>query len=130
MKLQLFAIGWTNTLIELLILCAILALLVGIIAGTGGGCNRSDGVRVGTLTKFSYKGIWNATKSWEGCLAMEGVATGDCTLAVNWNFSVLDKAVAEQLESKMGQPVRLRYRQTLFYAPWKRSTAYLVIRVE
>ena len=118
------------TLVEFLIVCAIVALLAAIVVRGTGGCSRSDGTRVGTLTKFSYKGIWSATKSWEGCLAMEGVATGDRTLAVNWEFSVLDKAVAEQLEARVGQQVRVRYRQTLVYAPWKRSTTYLITRVE
>lgn len=76
----------------------------------------SDGVRVGTIQKFSSKGM--VTKSWEGELVMEGVklkagAEGGTRGGNVWAFSVIDPAVAKVIdESTMtGAPIALRYCQ-------------------
>lgn len=61
------------TIIELLVVTAIIATIASVVMGMGGGCSRSEGTRVGTLTKFSYKGSLNCTKSWEGDLALKGM---------------------------------------------------------
>lgn len=60
------------TLIELLIVVAILCTLAAI-ALAAGGCSVSDGSRVGVVTKFSYKGMTAATKSWEGEMTIQGL---------------------------------------------------------
>lgn len=126
------------TLIELLIVCAIIALLAGIVVGSGGGCTRSEGVRIGTVTKFSYKGISAATKSWEGELLMGGLrqsvtADGVGTMANVWPFSVAggpDSPLAKQINDSMGKPVKLHYRQSAFHNPAARNTSYYVTQVE
>jgi prepilin-type N-terminal cleavage/methylation domain-containing protein len=120
------------TLIELLVVCAIIAILAGLVLGAGGGCSRSSGTRVGTITKFSYKGIWKSTKSWEGDMAMEGIATGEDgkTMANVWHFSVLDPKMATNIEALVGKKVKARYEESFARNPLRRSTRYLVISVE
>jgi len=119
------------TLIELMIVVAIIAILASLIVGAGAGCSRSEGSRAGALTKFSYKGILTSTKSYEGELALQGLASGAQGSAANiWKFSVWDTQVAAQLEALVGSQVKLRYKETAFYNPFRRSTSYLVTKVE
>jgi len=66
----------------------------------------SDGDRVGILQKVSHKG-W-LCKTNEGELALyivNGVAPQ------LWNFTVRDDAVATQLETHLGERVRLHYTE-------------------
>jgi len=120
------------TLIELLVVLAIVAILAALVLGAAGGCSRSSGTRVGTITKFSYKGIWQSTKSWEGDMAMEGVATDGegKTLANVWHFSVTDAKMAERIEPLVGKKVKVRYEETFARNPFRRSTRYLVRDIE
>lgn len=120
------------TLIELLVLVAIGAILISLILGLSGGCSRSTGTRTGVITKFSYKGIWQSTKSWEGDLAMEGMASGEDgkTVPNVWHFSIVDKKMADQVEPLVGKKVKVRYEQTFTRNPFKRSTTYLVTAIE
>lgn len=75
----------------------------------------SDGVRVGTVQKFSSKGVVN--KSWEGELVMEGEKIKGNSAGIRggnvWAFSVLDAAVAKVIDeaTMSGAPVALRYCQ-------------------
>ena len=76
----------------------------------------SDGIRVGTVQKFSNKGYVN--KSWEGELVMEGTQstskTNGTTRTTNvWKFSVLDADVAKVIDeaTMSGKPVALKYCQ-------------------
>lgn len=75
----------------------------------------SEGVRVGTLQKFSQKGIVN--KSWEGELVLEGfkLPTNGKTGGNVWKFSVIDANIAKAIDNAMmnGNAVALRYCQTL-----------------
>ena len=78
------------------------------------GC-FSEGVRVGTIQKFSQKGLIN--KSWEGELVMDGVKlkSGQNGLRGGnvWKFSVLDPEVAKAIDGATlsGNPVALKYCQ-------------------
>jgi prepilin-type N-terminal cleavage/methylation domain-containing protein len=118
------------TLIEILIVIAILGLLAGIAVGFGGGCSQSEGSRVGTVTKFSLKGI--VYKSWEGELVTGGIrAKSDGQAGANiWEFSVADKKVVAQVQDALdhGRTVKLDYKQT-FLKPLSRSTTYTVTKV-
>lgn len=77
----------------------------------------SEGVRIGTVQKFSAKGWVN--KSWEGELVMDGTkfssnANGSRGGNV-WKFSVLEPAVASQIDDAVmtGRPVALKYCQVV-----------------
>lgn len=78
----------------------------------------SEGVRVGTLQKFSNKGVIN--KSWEGELVMEGEkikGSGGSVRGGNvWAFSVLDPDVAKVIDEAVmsGAPIALKYCQVAF----------------
>jgi type II secretory pathway pseudopilin PulG len=123
------------TLIELLIVCALaFLLLAAVLTLFSGGCSRSEGNRVGTVTKFSYKGVFNSTKSYEGELVMGGMRSsttdkGVSTLTANvWDFSVVDPAVAKQIEALQdsGHRAKLHYTQSLTHNPFTRDTSYIV----
>jgi hypothetical protein len=66
----------------------------------------SDGERAGYLQKFSRKG-W-ICKTYEGELAMTTVPG---VAPVLWNFTVRDKAVADQLNTLLGKRVVLHYEE-------------------
>ena len=81
------------------------------------GC-YSEGIRVGTVQKFSNKGFKN--KSWEGELVMEGqVIKSDSKGRVIggnvWKFSVFDGKVADQINNSVmsGHKVALKYCQII-----------------
>jgi hypothetical protein len=94
----------------------------------------SEGVRVGTLQKFSNKGLVN--KSWEGELVMEGVkiksdgASGSRG-GNTWAFSVLDPAVARVIDEAVmsGAPIALKYCQVMgFQAIGTTDTPYRIVQ--
>ncbi len=125
------------TLLELLVVCAIVALLSAIVLGGISGCSRSEGIRIGTVTKFSYKG--NFWKSWEGELVMGGVRTssngeGTMTATANvWDFSVpggKDSELAARIEHLSGKPVKLHYAQSAMHNPLARDTGYYITAVD
>ena len=114
------------TLIELLIIISILGIITAIVF-SGGGFSRSDGDRVGSITKFSHKGIFWTT--WEGELVMGGVnKSGGNTVANVWEFSVVDETLVQEIRKAMDldKPVKLHYKQVLLLRPWNGSTTYFV----
>jgi prepilin-type N-terminal cleavage/methylation domain-containing protein len=120
------------TLIEVLVVVAIAFILFSAIASTTGGCSRSEGTRVGTITKFSYKGIFGSTKSWEGDLALEGMVTDSTgkTVPNIWSFSVRSKVLSDRIEGLLGKQVKMRYQESLTRNPFKQSTSYLITDVQ
>ena len=110
------------TLIEVLVVCAIIGILVALVAGPRSGCSRSEGIRIGTITKFSYRG--NFTKSWEGELLLGGVRNsgGNSGIVANvWDFSVAggkDSALVARIHALVGKQVRVRYSETAFHNPF------------
>ena len=94
----------------------------------------SEGVRVGTVQKFSVKGFM--TKSWEGELVMEGVklkagAEGGTRGGNVWAFSVSDAAVAKVIDNAVmsGGVVALRYCQNNPLNPLKGLDAQTSYRI-
>jgi hypothetical protein len=92
--------------------------MVAQVSQADNGC-YSEGVRVGTVQKFSRKGYIN--KSWEGELVMQGDKIGTTKNGAIrggnvWSFSVLDPEVAKTIDQAVmdGNPVALRYCQIKF----------------
>ena len=84
----------------------------------------SDGVKTGSITKFTKKGL--IFKTWEGQLNLGGMTSdGDGGMVANvWNFSVIDEKLAEQLQSSQGR-VSLKYDQHILVPIHEGSTSYI-----
>lgn len=121
------------TLIEFLIVLVIAFILFIMVTGVV-GCvaGRSDGKRIGTITKFSYKGVF--IKSYEGELNLGGLRNridgeGNHTTVANvWEFSVTNPKVAEQIDNLLGKEVVMKYHQS--FGGLSRETSYDVLSVE
>lgn len=98
----------------------------------GNRLHYSDGNRVGTITKFSHKGV--LVKSWEGEMALGGFRSGRNGSAVAnlWQFTVTDPAVVRDVLATQdkGGAARLHYVQTLTYNPLVRDSSYTVVKAE
>jgi len=68
--------------------------------------NYSEGERAGWVQKFSDKG-W-VCKTWEGEMAMVSMPG---TMSEKFYFTILDDAVAEQVNKAMGKRVSLYYEE-------------------
>lgn len=89
----------------MLVLAAALAAMV---CGCGEGYSTGD--RVGTITKFTHKGLFVST--WEGEMALGGLRTGASGAEANvWQFHAPDR-LATKVSAAIGKgPVRVTYRQ-------------------
>lgn len=127
------------TLIELIVVLFIgvifLALLFGGIRGCSG--TYSEGSRVGTVSKFSLKGV--TYKTWEGELLIGGMRStrdsdGNSQLVGNvWEFTVETdrKDLIDAIQNAMdhNQPVRLKYIEKGYSSPFDGNTRYRVKEV-
>lgn len=97
----------------------------------GAGSHYSDGTRVGTLTKFSHKGL--IFKSWEGQLVLGGVATNSDGNAVanTFDFSATDEDVIKNLNDALNQEKRVKvtYHQYLI-KPLQIESDYVIDKIE
>jgi len=115
-----------------LLIKALLAVALATSAAAQASNCYSEGVRVGVVQKFSQKGIVN--KSWEGEMVQEGErvkAKGNGAGITNiWKFSVLDPAIARQLDDAVmaGGVVAVRYCQVQFTG-WETDTGYRITQV-
>jgi len=121
------------TLIELMISVVAFCLCVTIIiAAAGVVVGKSDGKRVGTITKFSHKGLF--VKSYEGELNLGGVrnhsdSEGRQSVVANvWEFSCSNPEVAKKLDNLLGKQVVIQYHQS--FKGFKMDTSYDVVSVE
>lgn len=116
-------------------------LLVAVLLGlVGGGYymfgDYSDGYRIGTVLKFSRKGI--AFKTYEGQLDLGTfdfpTTPGDARQGRIWDFSVdgQDKEVIEAIEaaSERNAKVKLYYHEKFVQMDWRGETTYFVYKVE
>jgi prepilin-type N-terminal cleavage/methylation domain-containing protein len=88
------------TLIEVLVIIAIIGVLIALVGGAVGGCGgTSDGTRIGYLRKFSHKTGTLGFSSWEGGIVQEGFGAGQLKgrpgqsgsqITDVWYFSVLE----------------------------------------
>lgn len=91
----------------------------------------SDAVKAGELNYVMYKGyIW---KTYEGKLIQAGFHTKAATPGVQSNefdFSVVDEQLAQELMSLSGHTVALRYKQYNGYLPWRGMQRNIVFAIE
>ena len=86
-----------------------------------------EGVKAGELNQIVYKGwVW---KTYEGRLIQTGFkgAKGGGTIQSNeFEFSVVDKAVADSLMHCSGKQVELHYKEFNGMLPWRGMQHYIV----
>ena len=120
-------------MIELLVSIVIFFIVVTTIIGISGIIiGKSDGKRIGTITKFSHKGLF--VKSYEGELNMGGFrdrtdSEGKHSVVGNvWAFSCSNTEVAKKLDDLLGKQVVIKYHQS--FNGFKMDTSYDVVSVE
>ena len=94
------------------------------------GCiTKSEGERVGTISKFSKKGVIVST--WEGEAILGGTGASGNT-DNTWSFSIEDEGLVEKVKEfhRSGKLVVLKYRQEMFVAGWRADTNYFITDVE
>ena len=89
-----------------------------------------EGVKAGELNQIVYKGwVW---KTYEGRLVQTGFkgAKGGGTIQSNeFNFSVVNKDIADSLMRCSGKMVELHYREYNGALPWRGVQRYIVDRI-
>ena len=90
-----------------------------------------EGVKAGELNQIVYKGwVW---KTYEGRLIQTGFKssqkTGGSLQSNEFNFSVVDKAVADSLMLCSGKNVELHYKEYNGTLPWRGMQRYVVDRI-
>jgi len=86
----------------------------------------SDGVKSGTLTKITKKGL--IFKTYEGQLNLGGmVSNGDGGMVANvFNFSIKDEKLFKELQANQNSRVALKYNQYLNVPITVGSSNYIV----
>ena len=89
-----------------------------------------EGVKAGELNQIVYKGwVW---KTYEGRLIQTGFRgnkQGNGIQSNEFNFSVVDKAVADTLMRCSGKHVELRYKEYNGMLPWRGVQRYIVYEI-
>ena len=90
-----------------------------------------EGVKAGELNQIVYKGwVW---KTYEGRLIQAGFKSnqkaGGSLQSNEFNFSVVDKAVADSLMLCSGKNVELHYKEYNGTLPWRGMQRYIVDRI-
>ena len=88
-----------------------------------------EGVKTGTLNYVVYKGI--IFKTYEGKLIQSGLRAGaaGAIQSYEFEFSIEDPAIAEQLMLEGGENVELHYKEYFAPLPWRGYTKYIVDRI-
>ena len=112
-------IGWITSIILVLALAGFIWIKFYFVFG--------EGVKAGELNQLMYKGwIW---KTYEGRIIQAGFKGQKGTNAIQsneFNFSVVDKAVADSLMRCSGKNVELHYREYRGALPWRGMQKYIV----
>lgn len=86
-----------------------------------------EGVKAGELNQIVYKGwVW---KTYEGRLIQTGFSSarkGGSLQSNEFNFSVVNEAVADSLMRCSGKLVELHYKEYNGYLPWRGMQKYVV----
>ncbi|MDL2224484.1 hypothetical protein LJB92_04135 [Bacteroidales bacterium OttesenSCG-928-M06] len=86
-----------------------------------------EGVKNGQLNYVVYKGY--VFKTYEGKLIQAGLRSGNLGSSIQSNefeFSVVDKSIAEELMHAGGYEVDLHYKEYLGTLPWRGHSKYVV----
>lgn len=88
-----------------------------------------EGVKAGSLNYFVKKGV--IFKTYEGRVVQEGFQspTAGGLQSNEFRFSVVDAAVAEELERSSGKQVELRYKEFNGILPWRGTSNFVVTEV-
>lgn len=86
----------------------------------------SSSVRAGELNYVMYKGV--IFKTWEGKLIQTGFRskTAGAVQSNEFEFSIKDKDLAQELMSLTGKNVKLHYKEYYGSLPWRGYTKYIV----
>ncbi|MCQ2147972.1 MAG: hypothetical protein MJZ16_10700 [Bacteroidales bacterium] len=91
-----------------------------------------EGVKAGELNFVVYKGY--VFKTYEGRLIQAGFKSGSKSTATiesnEFNFSITDPKIAEELMRRSGETVQLHYKEYLGTLPWRGKQKYVVDRIE
>ncbi|MBQ0127965.1 MAG: hypothetical protein MJY91_05755 [Bacteroidales bacterium] len=86
-----------------------------------------EGVKAGELNQIMYKGwVW---KTYEGRLiqsGFKGAKTGGSIQSNEFEFSVVDKHIADSLMRCSGKVVELHYKEYRGALPWRGMQKYVV----
>lgn len=86
-----------------------------------------EGVKAGELNQIVHKGwVW---KTYEGRLIQTGFSSakkGGNIQSNEFNFSVVDKTIADSLMRCSGKLVELHYKEYNGYLPWRGMQKYIV----
>ena len=88
-----------------------------------------EGVKAGELNQIVYKGwVW---KTYEGRLIQTGFRsqTGGNLQSNEFNFSVVDKGIADTLMLCSGKNVELHYKEYNGALPWRGVQRYVVDKI-
>ncbi|MBO4567112.1 MAG: hypothetical protein J5695_07785 [Bacteroidales bacterium] len=89
-----------------------------------------EGVKAGELNQIVHKGwVW---KTYEGRLIMTGFrgsTQGNGIQSNEFNFSVVDKTVADSLMRCSGKLVELKYKEYSGTLPWRGHHRYIVYEI-
>lgn len=86
-----------------------------------------EGVKSGTLNYVVKKGL--VFKTYEGKLIQSGLRSGAKTGSIQsyeFEFSIVNKELANQLMLLSGQNMELRYKEYFGRLPWRGYTKYIV----
>lgn len=89
-----------------------------------------EGVKSGQLNYVVKKG--NIFKTYEGKLIQQGFgnnAKSGALTSYEFEFSIQDKAVFDQLEANSGKNFDLHYKEYHGVVPWRGNTVYVVDKV-
>jgi len=89
-----------------------------------------EGVRNGELNYVVYKGV--IFKTYEGKLIQTGFRSnnGQGLQSNTFEFSVVDKELAEKLMRESGNELRLHYKEYKGKLPWRGHSKYVVDAIE
>lgn len=107
--------------------CAVVAVALAIFIYIKFFFVFGEGVKAGELNQIVYKGwVW---KTYEGRLIQTGFSSakkGGNIQSNEFNFSVVDKTIADSLMRCSGKLVELHYKEYNGYLPWRGMQKYVV----